>query len=324
MNNPIQPLRHPLRFVRARLAQWWQSRLPLADSITLTQRNVYILPTRAGLMLGVTLLVLLVASINYQLNLGYLLTFLLAGCALVAMHVSHGNLRGLTMHLPAPDAVFTGATAQFVINLQNSQRRARHAIALTVHHADQWVWTDVAGTASARVHLAWQPPRRGLHRLPTLVAQTLFPLGTFRVWTLWRPAAQLLVYPKPEPHPPPLPVGQLHKGNSSRRSLQPGEPDGLRAYRRGDALKTIFWKKVARTGDLVSRDSLAMQQHDCWLERAHTGLGHPEQQLSRLCAWVLLADQQGLRYGLRLGQQDIAPDHGPAHLQRCLRALALA
>ena len=37
---------------------------------------------------------------------------------------------------------------------------------------------------------------------------------------------------------------------------------------------------------------------------------------------ILLAS--GLTYGLRLGGQDIAPDHGPAHLQRCLRALALA
>ncbi len=215
MNNPTHPLRHPLRFVRAQLTQWWQSRLPLADRITLTQRNVYILPTRAGLMLGVTLLVLLVASINYQLNLGYLLTFLLAGCALVAMHVSHANLRGVTMHLVASDAVFTGATAQLVINLQNQRKRARQAIALTVQNANQWAWTDVAGTASARVQLAWQPPGRGLHRLPTLVAQTLFPLGTFRVWTYWRPAAELLVYPKPEPHPPPLPAGPSHTGSGS-------------------------------------------------------------------------------------------------------------
>jgi hypothetical protein len=50
-------------------------------------------------MLGATLLVLLVASINYQLNLGYLLTFLLAGSAVVGMHVCHGTLRGLTMHM---------------------------------------------------------------------------------------------------------------------------------------------------------------------------------------------------------------------------------
>ena len=42
-------------------------------------------------MLAATLLVLLVASINYQLNLGYLLTFPLAGSALVGMHLCHGT-----------------------------------------------------------------------------------------------------------------------------------------------------------------------------------------------------------------------------------------
>ena len=65
--------------LRKRFQAWFESRLPLRDSTTLTQRNVYILPTRPGFMLAATLLVLLIASINYQLNLGYILTFLLTG-----------------------------------------------------------------------------------------------------------------------------------------------------------------------------------------------------------------------------------------------------
>ena len=71
---------------------------------TLTQGNVYILPTRAGWMFGLTLLVLLLASVNYQLNLGYMLTFLLAGSGVVSMHITHGTLRGLTLHLRAGGA----------------------------------------------------------------------------------------------------------------------------------------------------------------------------------------------------------------------------
>ncbi|MEO8120856.1 MAG: DUF58 domain-containing protein, partial [Rhodoferax sp.] len=35
--------------------RWFLARSPLTDVITLTQRNVYILPTRAGFMLGATL-----------------------------------------------------------------------------------------------------------------------------------------------------------------------------------------------------------------------------------------------------------------------------
>ena len=76
---------------RARWRAWWLARVPLADTLALTQGNVYILPTRAGWMLAATLAVLLVASINYQLNLGYLLTFLLAGSGLVSMHVTHNT-----------------------------------------------------------------------------------------------------------------------------------------------------------------------------------------------------------------------------------------
>ena len=65
----------PVARLRRRFQRWWQARLPLSDTLQLTQRNVYILPTSSGWMLALTLVVLLVASINYQLNLGYLLTF---------------------------------------------------------------------------------------------------------------------------------------------------------------------------------------------------------------------------------------------------------
>ena len=85
--------------IKARLEKFWLNRLTPRDSTTLTQRTVYILPTPPGWMMALTLLVLLIASINYQLNLGYVLTFLLAGSALVGMHVCHGTLRGITLNI---------------------------------------------------------------------------------------------------------------------------------------------------------------------------------------------------------------------------------
>src|SRR5207244_1180150 len=85
-------------------------------------------------------------------------------------------------------------------------------------------------------------PARGLHRVPPLTAETRFPLGTFRVWTVWRPAAQVLVYPAPEPHPPPLPAGEPRAGSAAvLRVPQHGDFEGVRAYRRGDALKLVVW-----------------------------------------------------------------------------------
>jgi len=314
---------NPVALVQARFREWWQARLPLCDSTTLTQRNVFILPTRPGFMLGATLLVLLLASINYQLNLGYLLTFLLAGSALVGMHVCHGTLRGMTMNLIAPDEQFAGASAVIGINLQSRRRTIRHGIGLAVLGSDHWVWTDVPAQGSATVHVAFKPERRGLHRVPTLTAETRFPLGTFRVWTVWRPAAQVLVYPAPEPFPPTLPPGEPRAGGAATAHQQAsGEYDGVRAYRRGDPLKLVVWKKAAKADELLSRDAEQIQRYELWLDSLHTGIAHPEQQLSRLCAWVLQAEKQGLDYGLRLGGLTIKPSHGEAHKRRCLEALA--
>jgi uncharacterized protein (DUF58 family) len=280
-------------------------------------------------MLGATLLVLLIASINYQLNLGYVLTFLLAGSAVVGMHVCHGTLRGLSLHMQAPEPAFVGGTALVGVRLNSQRKSPRYGIGVAVLGSRQWAWTDVDAQGSAQVRIALHPDQRGLQALPALTAETHFPLGTFRVWTVWRPAAKLLVYPRPEAHPPPLPAGEPRAGGaSSAQRHSSGEFDGVRAYRRGDALKTVVWKKVAKAGQLISRDTQQAQRYELWLDLQHTSgpsgqTASLELRLSRLCAWVLAAEQRDLRYGLRLGTREVAPSSGELHLRACLTALAL-
>lgn len=329
---------YPFWAFRARFRHWLEVRLPFSDSLLLTQKNVYILPTRPGLMLALTLLVLLVASINYQLNLGYLLTFLLAGTTLVGMHICHGTLRGLALSLMPPPAQHAGATATVSVNLTNTRNAIRYGIGLSLlnpqaadgekNNAPHWAWTDVPAQGSSTVQITFTPPRRGLHRLPTLTAETRFPLGTFRVWTVWRPAAQVIVYPVPEANPPPLPPGAPHAqgAGAAAHSASSGEFDGVRAYRRGDPLKNVLWKKAAKasaeTANLVVRDTEQAQHHQLWLDIRQAGPLGLEQKLSRLCAWVLQAERLGLDYGLRLPTLDIPPGSGEAHKRHCLEALA--
>jgi uncharacterized protein (DUF58 family) len=324
---------NPWTALQRRIQAWFTARLTPRDNTTLTQRNVYILPTRAGFMLGLTLLVLLVASINYQLNLGYVLTFLLAGSAVIGMHVCHGTLRGLTLHLAPPEPQFVGRSVQIAVQLHSGSPRVRYGIGLAVLGSAHWSWTDVPAQGSARVQIAFSPAQRGQYPLPALTAETRFPMGTFRVWTVWRPAAQVLVYPAPEVNPPPLPPGEPRAGGAATAQRHAtGEFDGVRAYRRGDPLKLVVWKKAAKTDELVSRDAQQAQRLELWLDLAHAsqGLGTGgtgtarEHALSRLCAWVLLAESQGLRYGLRLAGTELMPDSGPAHQKNCLHALALA
>ena len=333
--SPLPLWRAPRQWLSAGLTRLLAARTPRTDHLVLTQRNVYILPTRPGWMLGVTLLVMLVGSINYQLNLGYLLTFLLAGAAVVGVHVGHGTLCGLALKLAPPAPCFAGASARLAVELISTRRSPRHGIGLAVapaHHtaALEWAHVDVPAQGSTHLTLGWQPPRRGRHPLPNLAAETRFPLGTFRVWSVWRPAATVLVYPQPETHPPPLPPASPKAGTAAaaHTSARQGEWDGVRAYRRGDPLKAVVWKRAAQamargSADLVSRAQADHSPHELWLDWRATGTADAELRAARLTAWVLQADQLGLDYGLRLPHTTLPPAQGSPHRLHSLEALAL-
>jgi uncharacterized protein (DUF58 family) len=306
------------------VARWWQHRQPASDQMSLTQRNVYVLPTRAGLMLAITLVALLVGSINYQLNLGYMLTFLLAGSAAMALFAGHANLRGLSVALRQPDEVYAGSASTLHIDLTNAGRRPRHSVALRTYGSPQASMVDVGAQAMQGVSLAVPRPRRGEHALPLIVLESRFPMGAFRVWTVWRPRATQLVYPAPEPHPPALPMGEAHAGQGGASAAPDwSEFDGVRPYRAGDPLKTLLWKKFAKSGELVSRDGQTSRQRQLWLDWARCGNLDGEARLSRLAAWILQADKLGLPYGLRLPGREVPPGLGPQHRMNCLKVLAL-
>lgn len=308
-----------------RFRAWLEQRLPRSDSWTLTQRNLYILPTKAGWGFFGTLAVMLLASINYQLNLGYALTFLLGGAGLVAMQQTHGNLRRLTLRVKAPAPVFAGEPATLEIVL-DSPAGERHGVGLGLYAARRagMAFFDVPAQGSTTARLRFTPGRRGRQPLPTLLVETHFPLGLFRAWSVWRPAAEALVYPAPEPGAPALPAGQPSgRGELRARAGAGGEFEGVRAWRRGDALRQVVWKKVARTGELVSRDTGASASQALVLDYAATGTADAEARLSRLAAWVLAAERQGLAYGLALPGLQLAEAAGEAHQRAALQALAL-
>ena len=160
-------LRHPVATLKSHISAWFESRLPRSDTLLLTQRNVYILPTRAGFMFAITLLVLLLASINNQLNLGYVLTFLLAGSGVVSMHLTHNTLRGLTLRLKPVAPAFAGDAAVLEAVL-TSPGSARYGIGVKVQAGDdpKLSWIDVPALGQASAHVSFIPSTRGLHEQP--------------------------------------------------------------------------------------------------------------------------------------------------------------
>lgn len=343
---------------RRRWQRWWEARHPRSAHCTLTQRNVYILPTAAGWLFLGLLAVLLLASINYQLNLGYLLTFVLGGIGLASMYATHATLRGLQLQARPGEAVFAGEVAQLQIRLADPgppgrRGRARHGIGLrlTAPHPpeavddgsapppapstppgdDGWTWLDLAAGGEQSLALTQPLPRRGWHAAGTVTLQTRYPFGLFRAWSPWRPAVHWLAWPAPEPAPPPLPLGSAATPTSrppAARPAHPGDedPSGLRPWRRGDSLAVLHWRRSAQSlaagGPLLSREHAHAPPGPLQLDWAGAGAADDEQRIARLTAWVLAAERAGQPYALRLPDATLPSGLGPAQQQAALLRLA--
>lgn len=327
------------RPTRSRWRQAWHDwatrRQTSSATHQLVQRKLYVLPSKTGCMLAITLLVLLIASINFQLNLGYALTFLIAGSALSSLWWGYRNVHGLQLRLGDLQPTFQGDRVTVPVHLHNTlDQRHRHGVSLAMNRTQgalAWVHTDIPATHSATVELGSVPHQRGWHLLPRIVIASRFPLGVFRIWSYWQPQARVLVYPAPEVPAPPVQFADAAQdtGKAPTHSPSMAEHDGVRSYQRGDALRKIVWKKTATalatgSGDLVVRNSQQPPTPSLWLDARATGLIDPEAQIARLTAWVLQAHEQQWRWGLKLPSgQRIDPATGAHHLHDCLTALAV-
>ena len=160
--------RHPIwpEPLRRRIDAWMNPRQPRTDNQRLTHRNVYILPTRPGLFFVFTMGVLLIASINYQLNLGYALTFFLSGSAVVSMHLTHSTLRGLTLNLRPVNPTFAKQKAllEAVVEDQTSRKaKDRYGVGLRLKgsSAKSVSWIDIPAGGHTVVDLSFVPKTRG-------------------------------------------------------------------------------------------------------------------------------------------------------------------
>ncbi len=88
-------------------------------AVRLDRRRIYVLPTGLGLIWASSLLVMLLGSINYDTSLGYLLTFLLAGVALVSMLHAWRNLYGLVVRVGSPPPVHAGESLVIPVTLED-------------------------------------------------------------------------------------------------------------------------------------------------------------------------------------------------------------
>jgi uncharacterized protein (DUF58 family) len=303
--------------------QWVSRRRgPEPGVVYLTQRRVYILPTRPGLIFGVALILMLIGSINYNLSLGYVLTFLLAGVGVVSILHTFRNLVHLYVSGGRASPAFAGDPAHFEIVLENRRDFPRHSLELACGAAT--ARCDVPAHRHGTVELALRTEKRGWLPLPRVTLDTRFPLGLIRAWSYVQPELRALVYPRPDAALLPAPESDSDTGDAVSTGIGTDDFAGLRSYNTSDSPRHVAWKASARSEALLTKLFAARASSELWFDwaRLPATMG-VEARLSRLTRWVLLAEERGLHYGLKLPGRSVPSGEGFQHRERCLRELAL-
>ncbi|AFZ66564.1 DUF58 domain-containing protein [Deinococcus peraridilitoris] len=287
--------------------------------------RILILPTRFGLVFSGVAVLTLIGCVNYQLSLGYALTFLLLSLWMIsAVHASRAlSCTPVSLAVGPGGRTFAGEPVHFPVTLTTSADS--EGLPITVKAAGTTLTIEIWAEGVARETLTLPSTRRGIFTLPVVRLSRPDPLGLWRAVQHVNTRSLSLVFPAPEenaPLPPEFAVGTAE--SFQQRALGDEDFHALRSYVRGDAPGRIAWRHAARTGRLHTKlfDAPGVRALRLSWDATAT-LRDPEARLSRLTAWVLHAERLGQAFDLELPGESLPPGAGPAHALRALSALAL-
>ena len=290
--------------------------------VTLGLRNIYILPTGYGLLYLMVLGAMLIGSINYNNNLGFLLTFLLGSLGLTAMMHTYSMLYGLRLVSATAMPVFAGEPVEVEITVDDIDRRRTDL--RWYFKVEDRVRADFRPGKQTPVLVRPLTAHRGLFDPGWLRTGCEYPLGLFRAWARIDTGLRCLVYPRPVSAP-------ISGGNTL--SVQ-GEGDiartagvddfqGLSAYQPGDSPGRIHWQAYSRGRGLHTKTFSGQASAGLMFDIKDIKGNDTERKLSILCFHVIQAHHQRRSFGMKLAGLTIPACSGRVHRDRCLRALAL-
>lgn len=287
-------------------------------------------PTRLGVAFIVLILVIGALGIVFSNNLFYLVVAMMLGFMAVSGLVAEYTLTALTARLSTATEAFAKRPASLLLELENAKARFA-SFGLVVRHGgdgpygpDRLRLMHLEPHGRVQVTWAFAWPRRGWHEMSGVWIATRFPFCLYEKATFLDCPVKVLVFPEPAPLPA-VPLEATSSEGTQEASVRgPGlSVISLREYVPGDSLKLVHWKRSARTGVMMTKET---EQET---ERAVTvvldgGLGEAfEHGLSVATALVLELDRQMIPFALATHEQVTRPAHGKAHLHAALAHLAL-
>jgi len=295
-----------------------------SHQITVNRHQLYILPTRHGVAYFIVLLLILFGSINYEISLGFMLTFLLGSLGLLGMIYTHQNLNRLNVKIGRAEPVFASQNILFPLHISQASSTS-HPNLKFLSETGQTITAHLVNKPTTECKLPFTTTHRGYISPGRIKIYTEYPLGLFHAWSWLKLDSRCLVYPAPAlQHHPLIFTDESNTGQASSELQGVDDFFGIRQYHPGDLPNHMAWKAIAKTGELQTKlfnTDAAKRVSINWNQTKETlDLEH---RLSILCRMILDASEKNIIYGLEIPGVSITPSAGLQHKHRCLKALAL-
>lgn len=310
------------KFRTARFKSWLDRRVPPAQTIRLSHRNIFIVPTRQGFGFVLILLLILIAGINYQNALAHALAFLMLGLFLVAMLQTHRNLAGLVLSQTVPNEGVVGQKVSVAFQVQSEVGRIHDGLSFfwPTHPVFQSFRVDRHG---ATIYRHTIPEHRGWYQPGRVRLETVYPFGLFRAWSWLDFDCKILSYPKPVPCDNLLRQEDSEPNEGLRSSVGTDEVKALREFQDGDDQRHIHWRASAKLDRLMVKSYESRHSVSQWLRlEALHGLPMAD-RLGGLVYLIAAASERGDAFGLDLKGQQLPIASGPGQERKALKRIAL-
>jgi hypothetical protein len=276
--------------------------------------QVYILPTKEGLIFFGLQFIFILMGLGYQNNLILLTEFILLVFTVFTMIEAHFYLQTLKISKIIIPDIYENDPLKIFWEIENKENQLM--LSYRSFLKNDYIKLSKLGDRIYSNELGF---KRGYYQNNEMTLSSVFPLGFFKVWIYLPLKTEFYVYPSPIHHP--SEVLSDDSKTSMHVSQKSGDEDfeALKEWSSGESLSRIHWKKLASHNQWLIKEMNSPVGQSAWLQ-----VKYPitEKHLSELTGQMLLAKDLG--YVFRLSNQhfDSGWNSGEEHLKLCLRNLS--
>ncbi len=290
-------------------------------SIKLGFNNLYIFPNLFGLYWILTTIVLYILGTNLENNFTIFICYLMITVLLISLFLTHFNIHGLELISKNQKVNFANSTINYEIII-NSDKYRNNIKLKFLNKENKAIFINKIEDKLIK-SLTIDGKQRGIYKPDIIYGESSSPISLCTCWFYWRPLDNLIVAPQKKKAKIHKEINQIRTDINSTKNEEiiGDELKDIQIYRKGEKKSLIYWKSLARSRMLLSKNFNNENNKNNWLILEEN---LPiENALEHLCFEIYNQYKNNNIYGILLSKNKfIKPDKGEKHFFNCLKMLA--